>query len=85
MGVGTLAIVLRVFDQAKVVGDIAGHLLRTAALGSAGVRAPALARAKRQSLTAQQMHIFLESAICQSEEGEIVRGMYGVMAGVALV
>jgi len=58
VGLSTLSIVLRVFDQAKVVGDVAGLVLRAASLASAGVSFPTAVRIQSIRSTATDSHLF---------------------------
>jgi hypothetical protein len=51
VGLSTLSIVLRVFDQAKIVGDITGLVLRAASLFSAGVSHLSPAHTKKLALS----------------------------------
>lgn len=40
---------------------------------------------KALALTSAGVHVFLEAGICQSEESELVRGVYGAMTAVVMV
>lgn len=78
---------LRIFDKVCALNKIPAVqvLIGMTFLQAAVLADIAGTLLKALALTSAGVHVFLEAGICQSEESELVRGVYGAMTAVVMV